>query len=254
MSLTVSGAAIGGRRISQSTSSIRTAALGFPPASYGAGDPSLSYGAVEGYWLSVGGPQDVMSTMAAIATAESGRIPTRVQENQPEDRTGWGLWQITPGTKLPPIGIDQELLNPTTNARAALVVYRGQGLEAWTTYLNRDYRQYLETTPAVMPAGGSPAMALAAPIIAAVGRPQQDGYWLAARDGGVFNFGKAPFCGSMGGKPLVRPIVAMCASSTGEGYALVASDGSVFSFGDYPFSGSVPGLGIAPAPEQDWPI
>lgn len=55
------------------------------------------------------------------------------------------------------------------------------------------------------------------------------GYWLVARDGGIFSFGGAPFCGSTGNFPLNRPIVGM-AGSSGPGYWLVASDGGVFAF------------------------
>ncbi|HTU38472.1 MAG TPA: hypothetical protein VMF35_10660, partial [Acidimicrobiales bacterium] len=35
------------------------------------------------------------------------------------------------------------------------------------------------------------------------------GYWLVARDGGVFNFGDAAFFGSAGGMPLNRPVVGL---------------------------------------------
>ena len=62
------------------------------------------------------------------------------------------------------------------------------------------------------------------------------GYWLVARDGGIFSFGGAPFCGSTGNFPLNRPIVGM-AGTSGPGYWLVASDGGVFAF-NRPFYGS----------------
>ena len=55
------------------------------------------------------------------------------------------------------------------------------------------------------------------------------GYWLVARDGGIFSFGGAPFCGSTGNLPLNRPIVGM-AGSPGPGYWLVASDGGIFAY------------------------
>jgi len=42
--------------------------------------------------------------------------------------------------------------------------------------------------------------------------PDGRGYWLAASDGGIFNFGDAAFEGSMGGSPLNAPIVAVSAS------------------------------------------
>src|SRR5207249_4174105 len=64
------------------------------------------------------------------------------------------------------------------------------------------------------------------------------GYWLVARDGGVFNFGDAALYGSLGGTRLNSPIVAMAATTTGEGYWLFAADGGVFAFGDAAFHGS----------------
>ena len=66
------------------------------------------------------------------------------------------------------------------------------------------------------------------------------GYWLVARDGGIFSFGGAPFCGSAGNFPLNRPIVGM-AGSPGPGYWLVASDGGVFAF-NRGFYGSTGGI------------
>ncbi len=62
------------------------------------------------------------------------------------------------------------------------------------------------------------------------------GYWLVARDGGVFSFGGAPFCGSAGNFVLNQPIVGI-AGTRGPGYWIVASDGGVFAF-NRPFYGS----------------
>jgi hypothetical protein len=39
--------------------------------------------------------------------------------------------------------------------------------------------------------------------------PDGAGYWLVAKDGGIFSFGDAPFAGSMGGMPLNQPVVGM---------------------------------------------
>jgi hypothetical protein len=76
---------------------------------------------------------------------------------------------------------------------------------------------------------------------------------LAARDGGVFAYGTAPFEGSMGGQHLNAPIVGVATTPDGQGYWLAASDGGVFAFGDAPFEGSMGGrhlnapiVGIAP--------
>ncbi len=65
------------------------------------------------------------------------------------------------------------------------------------------------------------------------------GYWLAASDGGIFNYGPATsFEGSTGGIHLNQPIVGMARTPSGFGYWLVASDGGIFAFGDATFRGS----------------
>jgi hypothetical protein len=68
--------------------------------------------------------------------------------------------------------------------------------------------------------------------------PLASGYWLVANDGGIFNFGDAPFLGSTGHLGLKQPIVAMARTPTGKGYWLVAADGGIFAFGDAQFFGS----------------
>ena len=71
--------------------------------------------------------------------------------------------------------------------------------------------------------------------------PGQQGFWLAAADGGVFAQGSAGFYGSLGALHINGPIVGMAATPTGRGYWLVAMDGGVFSFGDATFYGSMGG-------------
>jgi hypothetical protein len=82
------------------------------------------------------------------------------------------------------------------------------------------------------------------------------GYWLVARDGGVFAFGAAAFYGSMGGKPLNEPVVGIAGTGDGGGYWLVAADGGIFAFGDAGFYGSTgslklnsPVVGMQPTPD-----
>jgi hypothetical protein len=70
--------------------------------------------------------------------------------------------------------------------------------------------------------------------------PTGNGYWLVARDGGIFNFGDAVFRGSAVGKTS-QPIVGMTSTATGKGYWLVSSDGSVYPFGDAVSYGSAAG-------------
>lgn len=81
------------------------------------------------------------------------------------------------------------------------------------------------------------------------------GYWLAARDGGIFSFGNAVFHGSTGGIKLNKPVVGIARTPTDAGYWLVASDGGIFTFGDAVFKGSTgnltlnkPIVGMAPTP------
>ena len=74
--------------------------------------------------------------------------------------------------------------------------------------------------------------------------PFGSGYWLVAKDGGVFAFGDAKFYGSMGGTHVNEPIVGMARTPDGNGYWLVAKDGGVFAFGDAKFYGSMGGTHV----------
>jgi sugar lactone lactonase YvrE len=80
--------------------------------------------------------------------------------------------------------------------------------------------------------------ALAAPVVGITATPNGEGFWLLARDGGIFSYGNAKFYGSTGAMRLNEPIVGMARTPTGRGYWLVASDGGIFSFGDARFYGS----------------
>ncbi len=68
------------------------------------------------------------------------------------------------------------------------------------------------------------------------------GYRLTASDGGIFDFGNLPFCGSTGSIQLNRPVVGVANTADGGGYWTVASDGGIFSFGDAHFHGSTGGI------------
>ncbi len=72
--------------------------------------------------------------------------------------------------------------------------------------------------------------------------PGARGYDMAAADGGVFNFGTLPFCGSAGGIKLNKPVVGMALTHNGGGYWLAASDGGVFNYGNAGFFGSAGGI------------
>jgi len=68
--------------------------------------------------------------------------------------------------------------------------------------------------------------ALNAPVVGMASTPGGHGYWLVAADGGVFSFGSARFCGSMGSAPPAgtTPVVAMASTKSGGGYWLAGTD------------------------------
>lgn len=85
---------------------------------------------------------------------------------------------------------------------------------------------------------GGPGASLAKPLTGIAADPAGSGYWLVGADGGIFNYGSAPFYGSAVGAHLTAPIVGIAATPDGRGYWLVGSDGGIFSFGDAGFQGS----------------
>ncbi|HWE56633.1 MAG TPA: hypothetical protein VG435_14065 [Acidimicrobiales bacterium] len=88
--------------------------------------------------------------------------------------------------------------------------------------------------------GSTGGVRLAQPIVGMAATPDGKGYWMVAKDGGIFAFGDARFFGSTGGVRLAQPIVGMAATPDGKGYWMVASDGGIFSYGKATFTGSGP--------------
>ena len=86
---------------------------------------------------------------------------------------------------------------------------------------------------------GTPGPTLQVPCNAPSSAP--NGYILSASDGGIFNYGNIPFCGSTGGIHLVQPVVGTALTLDGGGYWEVASDGGLFAFGNAGFFGSMGG-------------
>ena len=103
-------------------------------------------------------------------------------------------------------------------------------------------------------AGTPPPAPIQVPCNAPGGGP--NGYLLSASDGGVFDYGNIPFCGSTGSIHLNKPVVATALTANGGGYWEVASDGGIFNFGNAGFSGSMGGkplnapiVGMAATPD-----
>ena len=87
-----------------------------------------------------GWPQDLIPIMSAIGMAESSGRTTAVN-NRPGREYSVGLWQIN-------LLVHREytaaqIQDPLQNARAALKIYRREGLGAWGAYNDGRYRQYL---------------------------------------------------------------------------------------------------------------
>lgn len=101
---------------------------------------AYTYAQLEGYWINAGGPANVAPIAAAIALAESSGDNV-IQQGEPYSTTGWGLWQITPGNSEPTIGVDNALLDPSVNAKAAVAKYQaaGDSFAPWTTYTSGRY-------------------------------------------------------------------------------------------------------------------
>ena len=80
--------------------------------------------------------------------------------------------------------------------------------------------------------GSAGSLHLNAPVVGMAATPDGGGYWLVARDGGIFTYGDATFEGSAGALRLNAPVTGMAATPDGGGYWLVARDGGVFTYGD----------------------
>ena len=127
---------------------------GIPPGGLGGvglGPQNLRQ--IEGYWMQAGGPGGMVAHIAAAITgAEAGFRPGAIQQGQPYATTGWGLWQITPGNSEPQFGINQALLNPLNNARAAVAKWRAAGgFSPWTTYTSGAYQRFMDSGGWLLP-------------------------------------------------------------------------------------------------------
>jgi hypothetical protein len=106
---------------------------------------------------------DTLNTMIGIAYAESGGDPNAHNDNPKTGDESYGLWQINMIGKLGPsrrkalgISSNSALFDPATNARAAYMIYKSSGLNAWTTYTRGTYLKYMDTTTSAEdPDGGN---------------------------------------------------------------------------------------------------
>lgn len=85
----------------------------------------------------------------AVALAESSGNPNSHNAKPPDD--SYGLWQINMLGGLGPdrrakfnLKSNNDLFDPSTNARVAYGIWRGSGWKAWTTYTRGTYKKYYD--------------------------------------------------------------------------------------------------------------
>lgn len=108
----------------------------------------LSPGQLESLWINAGGPPAQAKTAAAIALAESHGDPSKDNTLDPSGGS-FGLWQIN-GAHLGESGVPEnasDLYDPTTNAAAAVAVYKANGnsFNPWSTYTSQKYLAFMPT-------------------------------------------------------------------------------------------------------------
>ncbi|MFC3690399.1 FG-GAP repeat domain-containing protein [Aquipuribacter hungaricus] len=194
------------------------------------------------------GRQDVLAATGSGVYVRSGRDGSLLAQLN----VGKVSYQNTPTvTDVDSDGRLDILLAGTTPAGTAVVeryelsgTQGRTGATSWPTF-RHDARRTGSATP--------PPLTQQAPDHCATAAGQ--GYWMTARDGGVFAYCGASFFGSTGALRLNAPVVGMAATPTGSGYWLLGQDGGIFSYGDAVFRGSTgamrlnaPVVGMAPTP------
>lgn len=145
--------------------------------------PVLSWEQVAAVAIQAGFPPGAAVIATAITMPEAGRNSTIVQQGQPYATTGWGLWQITPGNSEPQFGIDNALLYPLNNAKAAHAKWAAAGgFSPWTTYENGLEQPYIGEAEAAVQAVTHMSAAELARLVKS-----------AAKGGGVGGIGAVSF-------------------------------------------------------------
>lgn len=118
-----------------------------------------TYAQLEGLWINAGGSKALAPVMAAIAEAESSGCSAAYNPSGAS-----GLWQVEPSNAQYVPGGYGNIFNPADNAKAAVGVYKAQGLDAWQTYTSGAYKAFLAagTTPDTSVPGSSTAQTTSA--------------------------------------------------------------------------------------------
>lgn len=113
---------------------------------------------------------NLLRIMSAVAMGESGGNPSA----RGDGGMSHGLWQIYTRAH-PGLARKYNLFNPGQNAKAAMEVYRSQGLGAWTVYNKGIYKRYLGAVDRALRGGA--------------GRGRGKGRAPAKPDNRIFQFG-----------------------------------------------------------------
>ena len=79
----------------------------------------------------------------------SAQVWTNALNNRPGREYSVGLWQINLLAHRE--YTQSQMEDPVQNARAALAIYRREGLRAWGSYTDGRYRQYFNAAPTAPP-------------------------------------------------------------------------------------------------------
>jgi hypothetical protein len=122
---------------------------------------------IAAYARQAGFPEHLIPTKVAIALAESSGNPSAHNPNARTGDNSYGLWQINMLGGMGPerrrqfgIQSNEELFDPSANARAAKAIYDSQGLGAWSVYKSGRYKDFLGQAQAAAAQGGSTPSAL----------------------------------------------------------------------------------------------
>jgi hypothetical protein len=173
-----------------------------------------------------------------------------------DGRTGQVLWQATSSNRSVPMMQNSALVTDDPNGTVGITLagYNAVPFDSEVVHyeISGSRGSLVSETggwpefhhdPKLTGNAGTPPPVVNVPCSAPTTTPT--GYYMAAADGGVFNYGNLPYCGSLGNVALNKPIVGMAPTHDGGGYWLVASDGGIFTFGDAKFYGSAGAVHLA---------
>ncbi len=235
--------AAGGASVTVVPGPVRRLALSGTPSPLAIGTPAdVVVTATDQFGNVIAGYTGTVHFTASIA---SSRVPadyTFVAGDGGTHRFAGALMFGTPGTvtvtatdSAQPAVTGSEAITLVAPATGGGAGGGGGGGAAGYSLVGADGSVYHFATPDLGSMAGRP---LNAPVIGMAMTPTGGGYWLVAKDGGIFSFGDATFLGSMGDRHLNQPVLGMETTPTGQGYWLFAADGGIFSFGDATFHGS----------------